>query len=228
MNAPALLWLSSLARPGRPDEYEVKRLLLDYGIPCPKGVRIAPDAAVRLWDLQPPFAVKVCSPDVPHKTEQRAILLKRTEKNVGEAVADLRTRFPGEAVLIEEMIVFEEPEIIVGGLQDSVLGAALMVGAGGIMTELYKDVAFRLAPLSPDEAGRMLDELVIAPVFSGFRGFKHSKKELASICGAVSMLLAEFGGVCKQLDINPIVYNPEKGWHALDGLMQLDATRLPP
>lgn len=227
MNPQALAWLSSLATPGRPDEYEVKRLLCDYGIPCPKGVRIASDATVDLSGLQQPFAVKVCSPDVLHKTEQRAVLLKRTMENIDEAVADLRSRFPGEAVLIEEMIAFDAPEIIVGGLQDSVLGAALMVGAGGIMTELYKDVAFRLAPLPQEEVGRMLDELAIAPVFSNFRGFKHNKKELVAICSAVSRLLAMFGGACKQLDINPLVYNLEKGWHALDGLMEIDTTRLP-
>lgn len=226
MNAQILTWLSSLSRPGRPDEYEVKRLLGEYGIPCPKGIRVASDATLDFSNLTPPYAVKVCSPDVLHKTEVRAVLLKCTSENVAGAVADLRARFPGEAVLVEEMIAFDEPEIIVGGLHDSVLGTALMVGAGGIMTELYKDVAFRLAPLTTDEAGRMLDDLVIAPVFSGFRGFKHNRQELAGICSAISMLLAEFGELCKQLDINPLVYNPEKGWHALDGLMEIDAALL--
>lgn len=226
MNAQAVTWLSSLSSPGKPDEYEVKRLLRDYGIPCPKGVRIDPGTEVCLSSLRPPYAVKICSPEVLHKTEQQAVLLRRTPENVRGAIADLRRRFPGERILVEEMVSFDEPEIIIGGLQDSVLGPALMVGAGGIMTELYKDVVFRLAPLGPMEATCMLDELVIAPVFSGFRGFKHNKAELVHICCAISNLLADFDGSCKQLDINPLVHNSEKGWHALDGLMELDVDRI--
>ncbi len=227
MNTHIAAWLSSLVRPGKPDEYEVKRLLREYGIPCPKGGRLDPDAVLDLRGLTPPYAVKICSPDILHKTEQQAVLLRRTPENIHEAVADLRGRFPGERILIEEMAAFDGPEIIIGGLQDSVLGPALMVGAGGIMTELYKDVAFRLGPLDTAEALRMLDELVIAPVFSGFRGFKHDKAELARICAAVGKLLADFDGGCRQLDINPLVYGGNAGWQALDGLMELDTARIP-
>ena len=227
MNDTLAHWISSLSKPGRPDEHEVKCLLETYGIPRPGGIRLEPDAPSDPGGLAAPYAVKVCSPDVPHKTEQRAVLLRRTRENVAEAVADLRNRFPGECVLIEEMVPFDGPEIIVGGLVDDVLGPALMVGAGGVMTELYKDAAFRLAPLNRDEAARMIGELVIAPVFSGFRGFTHDKDGLARICSAAGRLLADFGGGCTQLDINPLVHAHGKGWYALDGLMTLDMARLP-
>jgi len=85
-------------------------------------------------------------------------------------VAEVRDRFPGAAVLVEEMVAHGGIELIVGAFLDPELGPCVMVGAGGILAELQQDVAFRLLPCTRTDAQQMIDELVIAPVFWGYRG----------------------------------------------------------
>jgi len=90
-----------------------------------------------------------------------------------------------------------------------------MVGAGGVLTEIYKDTAFRLAPCSVTDATDMIDELVLSPVFDNFRGMNLDKKKLAQTISQVSRLAHDLGDKLSQLDINPIVFSDGE-WIALD------------
>ncbi len=90
-----------------------------------------------------------------------------------------------------------------------------MAGAGGILTELYRDVTFRLAPVSTDEAKRMLEELRVYPVLAGFRNIKMDCLGLASIIESIGEAAETFVSGGNQLDINPVVWNGER-WIALD------------
>ncbi|OGR15426.1 MAG: hypothetical protein A2097_02140 [Desulfobacula sp. GWF2_41_7] len=90
-----------------------------------------------------------------------------------------------------------------------------MVGAGGVLTEIYNDTAFRLAPCSIIDATDMIDELVLAPVFNNFRGLTLDKHKLALAISHISQLAHDLGDRLNQLDINPIVFSKGE-WIALD------------
>lgn len=219
-------WLGSLRSSCRPDEFEAKQLLRLYGIPVPPGFRLSPDECLsdRISDKSMPgpfFVAKVCSAEILHKTEQSGVKMDLDVKTLPVAVQDLRDRFPGTPVLIEEQVRHSGSEFILGALVDPALGTALMIGAGGILTELYQDVAFRLAPCSLQEARRMIEELVIAPVLNEFRGIKMDTEGLAGIIALTGRIVLEMGACFNQLDINPLVY-ADGGWIALDAKLLLN------
>ena len=87
--------------------------------------------------------------------------------------------------------------------------------AGGILTELYKDVAFRLAPCTAKEAHLMLEELTIYPTLRGYRGLSGDADSLADIVAKVAELALQLIREGCQLDINPIVCCRDR-WIALD------------
>ncbi|MBI5510770.1 MAG: acetate--CoA ligase family protein [Deltaproteobacteria bacterium] len=220
MSPDLAAWLESLRVPQRPDEWEVKAALALYGVRAPRGVRLSPDEALPRLTFGEPYVVKVCSPDILHKTEQRGVRLKIEAAALADAVADLRRRFPGQPLLVEEHLKLSGRECIVGALVDREFGPAVMVGAGGILTEIYRDVAFRLAPCEPDEAVRMIGELKIAPLFSGFRGITMDAAALAQVIAATSQLAVDLGDRFSQLDINP-VGDAGDAWVALDAKLIL-------
>ena len=123
-----------------------KRLLRDHGVPVPDGaVCASPDAAVvAAAGLPGPFAVKGLG--VAHKTEQHAVRLGLVEPaDVRAAAAELLARFP--AVLVERLVVDGVAELLVGVQTDPVFGPVLSLGAGGVLTELVRDVAHLLLPV---------------------------------------------------------------------------------
>ena len=114
--------------------------------------------------------------------------------------------------------------MIVGAMMDPEFGAAVMVGAGGIMTELLDDVGFRLAPCPQDEARRMLEELRIAPLFAGHRGLLAAggRNALADTIARVADLAVDLGPALGQLDLNPLAAVGTT-WTALDASLILGA-----
>ncbi|MEA1967670.1 MAG: acetate--CoA ligase family protein [Thermodesulfobacteriota bacterium] len=208
-------WLTSLKKPGLPDEFEAKQFLRLFGISVPDSIRISPGEKVPAVDVNPPFAVKVCSPEILHKTEEQGVMLNIKSSEINKAVNLMQLRFPEKDILLEEQIFFKENEFIVGAINDPDYGIAVMAGAGGILTELYRDAAFRLAPCSEQEADAMLDELYAAPLFRGYRGINLDKSMLARIVSIAGNASLSLGEKFSQLDINPIVFS-QKGWIALD------------
>jgi hypothetical protein len=214
-------WRSSLIIPDKPNEWESKRLLRSLGIAVPRGVLLAadgPEAApgdLSVLGTSGHCVVKVCSGEILHKTEQEGVLLDVAESRLPAAVASLHKRFPSSGILVEEMVAHRGGEIIIGALYDPTFGPAVMVGAGGILTELYKDVAFRLAPCTVKDARLMLEELAIYPTLKGYRGLPGNAEALAEIVAKIADLAVHLIGRGCQLDINPIVWCRER-WVALD------------
>jgi acetyltransferase len=214
-------WRSSLLLPGRPNEWECKRLLEDMGISTPRGVYLGPGAFpatggdVSVLGTAGRCAVKVCSGEILHKTEQKGIALDVSENDLPAAVARLEQAFPSAGILVEEMVRHEGSEIIIGALHDPTFGPAVMAGAGGILTELYKDVAFRLAPCTKQQAHNLLEELAIYPTLKGYRGLSADVDSLADIIRRVAELSVHLIRRDCQLDINPIVWSRDR-WVALD------------
>ena len=209
------LWLETLDNNKKPDEFDAKQLLKLYSIKVPRGKRLKPKEALCLDDIKPPYVLKVCSSDILHKTELQGVVLNNDKESVQDNFTMIQNRFPGENILVENQTGFMGPEFIIGIIKDPALGHAVMVGAGGVMTEIYKDTAFRLAPCTVNEAMDMLDELVLSPVFDDFRGMALDKRKLALTISQVSQLAHDLGDTLSQLDINPIVFS-DGDWIALD------------
>ena len=109
--------------------------------------------------------------------------------------------------------------MVVGLHRDPVHGTVVMAGIGGIHVEVLKDVAFRAVPVSPNEAGRMLDELKSARILDGVRGAPAADRAaLAKLISAVSLLGVAAGERLAELDLNPVCARPD-GAYALDWLM---------
>jgi len=219
-------WLSGLAVTGKPNEWESKQLLRELGIAVPRGMLLAagssPETAGDTSILGTPgrAAVKACAGDILHKSDRQGVILDVPESRLPQAVAELRRRFPSTSILVEEMVPYSGAEMIIGALHDSTFGPAVMAGAGGILTELYKDVAFRLAPCTSREAHHLLEELILYPTLNGYRGLSADVQSLAEIVSKVADLAVHLIGEGCQLDINPIVWNRER-WIALDAKVVL-------
>ncbi len=214
-------WIDNLSVPGCPDEYEAKRLLAEFDIPIPRGARLLPGHDLDKAALGFPAVVKVCSAHILHKTDRGGVVMGVERSEIEETVSESRRKFPGAPILAEEQVHFRGPEMIVGALADPSFGPAVMVGAGGILTELYKDVAFRLAPCSFREAHRMIRELTASPAFFGYRGLRCDPDGLCRIIMAAGDLALRIGKGFSQLDINPIVYSGDR-WVALDAKIVLE------
>ncbi|MBC8442243.1 MAG: acetate--CoA ligase family protein [Deltaproteobacteria bacterium] len=209
------LWFKSLEDKEHPDEFDAKQLVKLYSIKVPQGRRLKPKDEFDLNGIDPPYVLKVCSSNILHKTEFQGVVLNNDNESVQDNFNKIQQRFPNENILVENQSTYMGPEFIIGIIKDPALGHAVMVGAGGVLTEIYKDTAFRLAPCSVNEAMDMIDELVLSPVFENFRGMTLDKEKLAQTISQVARLAHDLGDKLSQLDINPIVFSDGE-WIALD------------
>ena len=200
-------------------EYEVKSLLAQLGFPQPESAlaRTA-EEAVQYFEKQPsPTAMKIQSPDIPHKTDTGGVLLNLDS---AQAVRDGFSRLmekaalakPGadiHGVLLEPM---SEPglEMMIGIYRDEDFGLMLCAGAGGLFVEVLEDVAVAPVPVSKDQAGCLLKELKIWKLLTGVRG-----NEPADVKALVDLMvgLSGFAEANKvdiaEVDLNPVIVHPE-------------------
>ncbi len=219
------VWFDSFADKKNPDEFDAKKLVSIYSIKTPEGKRFGPSDILNndtlnigkydIEKINSSYVLKVCSSKILHKTELQGVLLNNDKKSVIDNFIRMQQRFPNENILVEHQTDFTGPEFIIGIIKDPALGHAIMIGAGGILTEIYKDTSFRLAPCSVKEALDMIDELVLSPIFDNFRGIALDKEKLAVTISQVSILAHDLGEQLSQLDINPIVFSHGE-WIALD------------
>src|ERR1043165_4162840 len=145
---------------------EGKRVCDAYGIPTPgEGLATTPDEAAKLAEeIGGPVVAKIVSPDILHKTEAGGVIVgvkggdearAAFEKVVGNARA-YKADADIAGVQIQEMVGGGH-EVIIGATTDGTFGKIVAFGLGGVLVEVLKDVTFRLAPVSPDEAGPRLD-----------------------------------------------------------------------
>ena len=146
-----------------------------------------------------PLVMKIQSPDIPHKSEVggvRVNIATKGEVFLGLARRCWKTRSgTGPSAAIQGVLVGpmakKGVEIIVGTMLDATFGPMVMVGLGGITTELFRDVVYRPAPVSAAEAAAMLAELKAAPLLSGFRGAaKADIAALSQLIAQISLLAA--------------------------------------
>jgi acetyltransferase len=211
---------------GTLSEAESKKLLGFYGLPLTKELVVqSPQAANQFKStLHGPVALKIQSPDIPHKTEANAIRLgvsgdlRQAYEEVLAAAKKYKPDARIEGVLVQEMVSGGH-EILIGVSRDPVFGPVLTVGLGGIYVEVLKDVAFRLPPVGKDEAIEMLRELRAFPLLAGVRG--HPASDVAALADCIeriSWLAVDLKDKVLELDINPLRVLPN-GARVVDALV---------
>jgi acyl-CoA synthetase (NDP forming) len=179
-------------------------LLRAYGIPTTQYQVVRTEKDLEKLTLRFPVALKVCSPAILHKTDVGGVRLNILNKEeLKKTFKELRKKFPTENLLVDQM---EEKgvEIIVGLVQDATFGLSIMCGIGGIFTELYKDVSFRVVPIDSYDARQMIEELVGKKLLEGFRGMKANKQLVIDLVLKVSKLGEELIDHVDQMDLNPV------------------------
>jgi acetyltransferase len=222
---------------GRPtlSESESKQLLAAWGVGSAREqlADSAEEAGAAAEQLGFPVALKVDSPDILHKTEAGVVRLNLGDAaQVRTAYAELLTSAKTHApqaritgVSVQEM-VRDGVEVIVGVSCDPQLGPVLLFGSGGVMVEVYNDVALRRCPITRSEAQAMIAEVKGARLLQGFRGRPAADIEaLADTLVRVSHLAMHLEGHLAELDINPLMVLPSgQGVKAVDALVVLRGT----
>ena len=185
-------------------ENEVKDILKEFGIPTTKYKIVNHEKDLENINLKFPVAVKVCSEKILHKTDVGGV--KLGIKNIAELKAvfkDFKKKFFSENILIDQM---EEKgvEVIVGLVKDPTFGLSIMFGIGGIFTELYKDVAFRVLPIDRYDAEQMIEDTKGKKLLEGFRNIRANKELVVDLLLKVSKFGQQLDSHIDQLDLNPV------------------------
>jgi acyl-CoA synthetase (NDP forming) len=185
-------------------ENEVKDILKAYDIPTTTYQVIRSEADLSKLKLSFPVALKVCSPKILHKTDVEGVKLNiKNKADLAQSFKEFKERFPQEKFLVEEM----KPkgiEIIMGLIRDPTFGLSIMVGIGGIFTEIYKDVSFRVLPIGRRDVEQMLGELKGRALLEGFRGIKSDREAVINLLLNLSKLGQDLNEYLDQMDLNPI------------------------
>ena len=185
------------------NEYEAKLLLKDYGIKVPEGALINDLRDIDNLDLNYPVVAKVASEKILHKSDVGGVILNiKNKEELKEKVKILMEKF-SSPVLVEEMLS-GGLEVIVGVTKDPTFGHAIMFGLGGIFTEVFKDVTFRVIPISRLDAELMLNEIKGRKILEGYRGVKVSKEAIIELLLKVSKFVEENADI-EGMDLNPVL-----------------------
>ena len=205
-------------------EHEAKQLLGLHGAPITRDqlARTADEAVNIAKRLNRDVVLKIVSPDILHKSDAKGVFLKlRTAAEIRNAFkkiiqnantfnlkADIR------GVLVSRMAE-NGVEVIIGTKIDDQFGPVIMYGLGGVMVEILKDVSFRVLPITPTGAKRMIEETQSYPILSGVRGQppvdQKSLRKLLLICSEIVEAYPEI----EEIDMNPIIVN-QKGAQVID------------
>jgi acyl-CoA synthetase (NDP forming) len=211
-------------------EFHAKQALAAAGISVPREALVtSADAAVRSANATGyPVVLKIASEDIAHKTDMGGVALNlQDDAAVRQAyerlLANAQKHAPQarlEGVLVAPM-VSGGVELIAGVSRDPVFGPVVMVGLGGIYAEILKDVAVQVAPVSQDEALRMIRSLKLFALLDGARGQARSDLAAAALTVAqLSEFACRHAGDVADIDLNPILVKPEgQGVLVLDALM---------
>jgi acetyl-CoA synthetase (ADP-forming) len=224
--------LSQAYKEGRKSllETEAKTVCMEYGIPVTKFELAKNEAeAVSLADrMGYPVVLKIVSPDIIHKSDVGGVMVDLKDassvRNAYNQILnnvkkhDAKARITG--MLVQEMAP-SSTEVIVGAIKDPQFGPAVMFGLGGIFVEVLKDVTFRIAPITEDEACEMVSEVKAYPLLKGYRNTPPADLEaIAKILLNTSRLVTDHSEI-KELDLNPIMVY-EKGAKTVDARIILE------
>lgn len=206
-------------------EHASKQLLAGYGIPVNAEI-LAPTADKARAAAEAigfPLAMKACSPLLLHKSESGAVALNITGlTEVQDTFERLMRLAPAADGILVQAMVSGKRELVIGMHRDPQFGACVMLGLGGIFTEVLEDTAFRAVPFNRLEALDMVTELRSWKLFGAFRGAPPVDLEkVADILLAVGEIAVAHPEVA-EIDINPLIVDPDGQCVAVDALVVLN------
>ncbi|MCL4342824.1 MAG: acetate--CoA ligase family protein [Candidatus Thermoplasmatota archaeon] len=188
---------------GEVTEFDLKMALREYGFRVPRGLLI--DAVPASIPINFPVVLKVSDPRILHKSELGGVSIGIGSHEALDAeLSRMRKAFPGSHFLIEEMVT-GGVEMIVGVSRNRDFGLSIMVGLGGIFTELYGDAAFRLLPIERQDAIDMIEGTTLGKFVEGFRGKFIDRESLVKFLLKVSGFAEECRDIIDQMDMNPVM-----------------------
>jgi len=224
--------LSKVINEGRKHllETEAKTVCMEYGIPVTKFklAKNKAEAVKSADEIGYPVVLKIVSPDVIHKLDVGGVIVnikdaEGVQKAYEQIMNSVKKHKPNAEIvgmLVQEMAP-QSTEIIVGATKDPQFGPTLMFGLGGIFVEILKDVTFRIAPVTEDEAREMITAVKAYPVLKGYRNTPPADIEaIVEILLNTSRLVMEHQEI-KELDLNPIMVY-EKGAKTVDARIILE------
>ncbi|MBT3743303.1 MAG: acetate--CoA ligase family protein, partial [Thaumarchaeota archaeon] len=212
-------------------EESSKGILKKYGVKVPGFAlaKSADEAAKQAKKLGFPLVMKVVSPQILHKTDVGGV-------KVGiDNVADVKKTFNDmygrlskkkgvdvKGILLEKMVPKGGVELIVGIQNDPQFGPMIMAGLGGVMTEVFKDVAFRMLPITTSDAKSMLNELKGSKLLKGFRGSTPIDTNMvAKALVQIGKIGVENANYINSIDFNPVIVYP-KSYFVVDAKIILN------
>ncbi|GIU71373.1 MAG: CoA-binding protein [Candidatus Nitrosocaldaceae archaeon] len=196
-------------------EEQAKEILQEYNIKVPEYAlaKSAEEAVEAARKMGFPLVMKIVSPQILHKTDVQGVKVGvASEEEVRQVFNDMYGRLSKEydvkGVLLEKMVP-QGIELIVGLQYDQQFGPVIMVGLGGIFTEIFKDVSFRMLPITKEDALSMLNDLKGKKILEGFRGSEAINKDmLAEALVNIGRLGVDMAAYYDSVDFNPIVVYP--------------------
>ncbi|MFN2425476.1 MAG: acetate--CoA ligase family protein, partial [Candidatus Binatia bacterium] len=207
---------------------DLAAMLRACDIALAESVEVTPEAAAAAAErLGYPLVAKVTNPPILHKSDVGAVVLHlNSADDVRQAVAAMTSRLAARGQVIERVLLQREVaggiETLVGVTVDPVFGPLVVVGMGGVLVELLKDVAFHLVPVSDVDAEEMLAKLRSSALLAGYRGAPPGDR--AALVGLIQRVsaLVEALPELVELDLNPVkVLTPGSGAIAVDGRLRL-------
>jgi acetate---CoA ligase (ADP-forming) len=188
--------------------------LTQYRIVLPKSETVADavEAVAAAERIGFPIALKICADNILHKTEAGVVALDlRSSEEVRTAaktlLANVQQAHPQarvQGLLVQEMVT--GVETIIGARTDPFYGPLLLIGTGGILVELVRDVALRLLPVTADDVANMLTELKLAKLLAGFRGQPAADAPaLTKTALALARFFLDHRGAIADIELNPLI-----------------------
>ncbi|MEJ2271594.1 MAG: acetate--CoA ligase family protein [Candidatus Bathyarchaeota archaeon] len=211
-------------------EQEAKTICKEYGIPITE-LRVATSAEEAAYysnEIGYPVVLKIISPDVLHKIDVGGVILdinnkEEVKKAYDKIIETVKIHKPNakiEGILVQEMAP-PSTEVIIGSIKDPQFGSTIMFGLGGTFVEVMKDVSFRIAPITKEDAEEMITEIKAYPILKGYRGqLQRDIDAIVEILLSTSRLVMDNQNI-KELDLNPVmVYS--KGAKTVDARIILE------
>ena len=220
------------------NEVRSKELLRAYGLPTPREEIVgSPEAAVAAAErIGFPVVLKAVSPTLLHKSDVGAVALdlrhgddvRAAYQRILDNLVRHEVTEPLDGMLVGQQIG-KGLELVLGLHRDREMGLVVMAGSGGILLELFKDVAFSAPPLSRQKALDMLDQTHAARLLRGYRGSAALDIDaVADALVALGRIAVDLADIVQSIDINPIVVLPQgQGAMALDALVVLEHKETP-
>ena len=229
-NASSILLQASKEKRKHLLETEAKAVCMEYGIPVTrfKLAKNEAEATKSADEIGYPVVLKIVSLDVIHKSDVGGVIVnlkdaKAVQSAYKQIMNNVKKHKPNArivGVLVQEMAP-QSTEVIVGATKDPQFGPTLMFGLGGIFVEILKDVTFRIAPVTEDEAREMITGVKAYPILRGYRNMPPADIEaIVKILLNSSRLVMEHQEI-KELDLNPILVY-EKGAKTVDARIILE------